>query len=122
MCDVMDSNHHEPQAAPFGLLRIYLVGDAWATHDNDGGAYEYRPAHAQHRYRMFSRRVQLHVYTHQPVSVTGGDVQCAALVVERVLGVTVVLVPALGDAHLQSRPLVHHLYRQRVQLVFAALK
>ena len=42
------------------------------------------------------------------VAVRGGDVHCAALVVQRLFRVVAVLVPALGHPQLHARPLVHH--------------
>lgn len=55
------------------------------------------------------------------VPVTGGDVDGAALVVQRVSCVVALLVPALRDAQQRARPLVHHGDRQRVQLLLAPL-
>lgn len=55
------------------------------------------------------------------VPIRGGDVHRAALVVQRLLGVVAVLVPALRDTQLDARPLVHDGDGQRVQLVLAAL-
>lgn len=48
------------------------------------------------------------------VAVAGGEVDGAALVVQRVLQVGVLLVPALDDAQAHARPLVHHADRQCV--------
>lgn len=56
------------------------------------------------------------------VSVRGGDVHGPALVVERLLEVVSVLVPALGDPQLHPGPLIHHRDGQRVQLVFTSLR
>lgn len=55
------------------------------------------------------------------VPVRGGDVHGPALVVQRLLEVVSVLVPALGDPQLHPRPLIHHRDGQRVQLVFTSL-
>lgn len=55
------------------------------------------------------------------VAVGRGDVDAAALVVQRVGRVQALLVPALGDAQLDARPLVHDRDGQRVQLLLAAL-
>ena len=56
-----------------------------------------------------------------PIAVGGGDVDAASLVVERVGRVQALLVPALGDAQLDARPLVHDRDGQRVELLLAAL-
>lgn len=56
------------------------------------------------------------------VPVRGGDVHGPALVVQRLLEVVAVLVPALGDPQFHPGPLVHHGDGQRVQLVFASLR
>lgn len=53
--------------------------------------------------------------------VRGGDVDGPPLVVERVLRMVAVLVPALGDPELHAGPHVHHRDGQGVQLVLAAL-
>ena len=57
-----------------------------------------------------------------PVPVRRGDVHRPALVVQRLLRVVAVLVPALGDPQPDPGPQVHHRDGQRVQLVFAALQ
>lgn len=55
------------------------------------------------------------------VSVAGGDVHGAALVVQRVASVVTLLVPALRHAQQRARPLVHHGDRKRIQLLLAPL-
>lgn len=54
--------------------------------------------------------------------VGGGDVDRPALVVQGVLGVVPVLVPALRHPQLHPRPHVHHGDGQGVQLVLAPLR
>lgn len=55
------------------------------------------------------------------VPIRGGDVHGPALVVQGLLEVVPVLVPALCDPQLHPGPLIHHGDGQRVQLVFASL-
>lgn len=55
------------------------------------------------------------------VPVRGGDVHGSALVVQRLLKVVAILVPAFSDPQFHPGPLVHHRDGQRVQLVFASL-
>ena len=56
------------------------------------------------------------------VPVGRGEVHAAALVVQRVGGVEPLLVPALRDAQLDARPLVHHRNGERVELLLAPLR
>lgn len=56
------------------------------------------------------------------VPVRGSEVHGPALVVQGAAGVMVLLVPRLRHAQAQARPLVHHGYSQRVQLLFTPLK
>lgn len=56
------------------------------------------------------------------VAVAGRQVHGPALVVQRVVHVRVLLVPALDHPQPHPRPLVHHADRQRVQLLFATLE
>lgn len=55
------------------------------------------------------------------VPVRGGDVHGAALIVQGLLGVVAVLVPAFCYPQLHPGPLIHHRDSQGVQLVLAAL-
>lgn len=55
------------------------------------------------------------------VPVRGGDVHGPALVVQGLLEVVTILVPALCDPQLHPGPLIHHGDGQRVQLVFTSL-
>lgn len=55
------------------------------------------------------------------VAVRGRDVDRPSLIVERLLRMVAVLVPALCDPEAHPRPQVHHRDGQRVQLVLAAL-
>ena len=57
-----------------------------------------------------------------PVSVRGCQIHRPTLVVEAVLGVVGLLVPALRHTEPQPRPLVHHGDSQGVQLLFTPLK
>ena len=56
------------------------------------------------------------------VSIRGGDVHRAALVVEALPGVVILLVPGLGDPHSDPRPLVHDGDGERVELLFTPLE
>lgn len=51
-----------------------------------------------------------------------GDVNCTALVVQRVLRMMAVLIPAFSNSQLHTRPHVHHRNGQRVQLILTALQ
>ena len=57
-----------------------------------------------------------------PVAVRGGKVHRAALVVEAVAGVVVLLVPGLRHTEPHTRPLVHHGDGQSIELLLAALQ
>ena len=54
--------------------------------------------------------------------VWGGDVDSTSLIVQRVLWMVAVLVPALGHPQLHTGPHVHHRDGQGVQLVFTTLE
>lgn len=56
------------------------------------------------------------------VAVRRGDVHGAAFVVQRLLRMVPVFVPALGHPQLHAGPLVHHRDGQGVQAVLAALR
>ena len=56
------------------------------------------------------------------VAVRGGDVHRTSLVVQGLLRMVAVLVPALCDPQADSRPQVHDGDGQRVQLVLTALE
>lgn len=56
------------------------------------------------------------------VAVRRGDVHCAALIVQGLLRVVTVFVPALGHPQLHAGPLVHHRDGQGVQAVLATLR
>ena len=57
-----------------------------------------------------------------PVPVTGGHVHGAALVVEALPGVMILLVPGLGHPQPHARPLIHHGDGERVELLFTSLQ
>ena len=57
-----------------------------------------------------------------PVPVAGGHVHGAALVVEALPGVVILLVPGLGHPEPHARPLIHHRDGQRVELLFTSLQ
>lgn len=52
------------------------------------------------------------------IAVASCNVHSAALIVQTLARVAVVLVPAFDDAQFYIRPLVHHAYGQRGQFLF----
>lgn len=56
------------------------------------------------------------------IAIGRGDVDGSALVVQRIDGVEVVLVPAFRHPQLHARPLIHHRDGEDVELLFQALQ
>lgn len=56
------------------------------------------------------------------VTVRGGDIHCSAFIVQRILKVIAVFIPALGDPQLHAWPHDHDRDGQRVQLVLTTLQ